>query len=175
MTYSCSDFVDTILDALKIDVPEESQDVPSDQADLVLAAIEQLRTTRQKARQVVSELLEWAAQTGGWEATCWERAREFRDSLPIEDNSASAAPDAKTKPRVLIDISGGVVQGTFSDTPVELIFLDYEDGENVRANIPQSNGSMVAAWATYEEAEVKPEVVDRVFTGTEWLEDAEEG
>lgn len=39
MAYSCSDFVDTILDALGIVVPEESQDSPSDQADLALAAI----------------------------------------------------------------------------------------------------------------------------------------
>lgn len=43
MTYSCSDFTDTILDALGIEVPRESWDSPSDQADLCLAAIEKLR------------------------------------------------------------------------------------------------------------------------------------
>lgn len=43
MTYSCTDFVDTILDALKIVVPEEAQDDPSAQADLASAAIEGLK------------------------------------------------------------------------------------------------------------------------------------
>jgi len=46
MGYSCSDFTDSILDALGIVVPEESLDSPSDQADLALAEIErrELRT-----------------------------------------------------------------------------------------------------------------------------------
>jgi hypothetical protein len=43
MSYSCSDFTDTILDALGIDVPEEDYDNPSAQADLALAEIERLR------------------------------------------------------------------------------------------------------------------------------------
>lgn len=41
MTYSCSDFTDSVLDALKIVVPEDAYDDPSAQADLALAAIEQ--------------------------------------------------------------------------------------------------------------------------------------
>ncbi|MBR0998793.1 hypothetical protein ABIF65_003724 [Bradyrhizobium japonicum] len=43
MTYSCSDFTDSILDALKIEVPDESNDSPSDQADLALSEIERLQ------------------------------------------------------------------------------------------------------------------------------------
>ena len=43
MTYSCSDFTDDILNALCIEVPEESQDNPSDQADLAFAEIERLQ------------------------------------------------------------------------------------------------------------------------------------
>lgn len=43
MTYSCSDFTDSILNALGIDVPDESADSPSDQADLALAAIAALK------------------------------------------------------------------------------------------------------------------------------------
>lgn len=43
MSYSCVDFVDTILDALGIVVPIESADSPSDQADLALAALDKLR------------------------------------------------------------------------------------------------------------------------------------
>lgn len=42
MSYSCCDFTDDILDALHVDVPEESCDSPSDQADLALAAITRL-------------------------------------------------------------------------------------------------------------------------------------
>ena len=43
MTYSCTDFTDTILDALNINVPEESYDSPEDQADLALEEIERMR------------------------------------------------------------------------------------------------------------------------------------
>lgn len=42
MSYSCTDFTDTILDALGIEVPEVSWDSPSDQADAALAVIEAL-------------------------------------------------------------------------------------------------------------------------------------
>lgn len=40
MTYRCSDFADSILDALAIVVPEDAQDDPSAQADLALASID---------------------------------------------------------------------------------------------------------------------------------------
>jgi hypothetical protein len=43
MSYSCSDFTDSILEALKIEVPEEAADSPSDQADLALVEIERLQ------------------------------------------------------------------------------------------------------------------------------------
>lgn len=43
MTYSCSDFTDSILGALGIEVPEASQDSPADQAALALAEIERLQ------------------------------------------------------------------------------------------------------------------------------------
>lgn len=43
MTYSCSDFTDTVLDALGVVVPPEDQDDPSAQADLALAAIGRLK------------------------------------------------------------------------------------------------------------------------------------
>lgn len=43
MSYSCTDFVDSILDALHIEVPEEAWDNPSAQADLALSEIERLR------------------------------------------------------------------------------------------------------------------------------------
>lgn len=43
MTYSCTDFADSILDALHITVPDEDSDNPSAQADLALAEIERLQ------------------------------------------------------------------------------------------------------------------------------------
>lgn len=42
MGYSCADFVDTILDALNIELPEEAYDDPGSQADLALSAIARL-------------------------------------------------------------------------------------------------------------------------------------
>lgn len=42
MTYSCSDFVDSILDRLGIVVPDKDADNPSAQANLALAAINAL-------------------------------------------------------------------------------------------------------------------------------------
>lgn len=58
MSYSCCDFVDTILDALGIVVPEESQESPSDQADLALGAIERLRMTRPPEAEAFADLYE---------------------------------------------------------------------------------------------------------------------
>lgn len=54
MTYSCSDFTDTILDALNIRVPDESLDSPSDQADLCLDVIARMERIEKAARGVVA-------------------------------------------------------------------------------------------------------------------------
>lgn len=43
MGYSCTDFTDSILDALDIDVPLRDSDNPSAQADLALAEIDNLQ------------------------------------------------------------------------------------------------------------------------------------
>lgn len=42
MTYSCTDFVDDILNKLRIDVPPEAQDEPAAQCALALARIDDL-------------------------------------------------------------------------------------------------------------------------------------
>lgn len=60
MTYSCSDFTDDILRALNIDVPEESYDSPSDQADMAIAEIEALR----KNKDFRDEVLDAIGPTG---------------------------------------------------------------------------------------------------------------
>ena len=53
MTYSCTDFTDTVLDALKIVVPEEDYDDPSAQADLVLGKL----AAMQRRIDVIPDLL----------------------------------------------------------------------------------------------------------------------
>lgn len=65
MGYSCSDFTDSILDALKIDVPEESSDCPADQADLALAEIQKLQTLARLA----------SPRPDAPAATAWARAK----------------------------------------------------------------------------------------------------
>jgi hypothetical protein len=44
MSYSCSDFTDSIIDALRVEIPDESNDSPSDQADICLAKIDRLQS-----------------------------------------------------------------------------------------------------------------------------------
>lgn len=56
MSYSCSDFTNTILDALNIEVPWKSYDSPSDQADLALEAIKQMKEQAQAARAMLAAL-----------------------------------------------------------------------------------------------------------------------
>jgi hypothetical protein len=43
MSYSCTDFADSIIDALGVEIPEESNDSPSDQADMCLDVIQALK------------------------------------------------------------------------------------------------------------------------------------
>ena len=55
MTYSCSDFTDSILDALGIVVPESALDSPSDQADLALARITVMQDLLSECRTYLSQ------------------------------------------------------------------------------------------------------------------------
>lgn len=57
MTYSCSDFTDSILDVLGITVPEEARDQPDVQADLTIAEITRL--------QLLEEPIKLAERNGG--------------------------------------------------------------------------------------------------------------
>jgi hypothetical protein len=52
MTYSCADFVDSVVDALKVTIPVEHADSPSSQADIVLSEIERLQRAARPARKV---------------------------------------------------------------------------------------------------------------------------
>lgn len=54
MTYSCTDFTDSILDALHInDLTDEELDSPSDQADYALNEIERLQRFEQQVRHAL--------------------------------------------------------------------------------------------------------------------------
>lgn len=55
MTYSCTDFTDSILDALGIVVPEDDYDNPSAQADLALAAIAKLQGNETRLKAVPND------------------------------------------------------------------------------------------------------------------------
>lgn len=52
MTYSCSDFTDDIIDALGVDIPDESNDSPSDQADICLEAIARMESARKTLQAI---------------------------------------------------------------------------------------------------------------------------
>ena len=54
MSYSCTDFTDSVLDALKINVPEESEDSPSDQADLALEEIQRLQRIEKAVKHALA-------------------------------------------------------------------------------------------------------------------------
>lgn len=91
MSYSCSDFTDSILDALKIEVPDELADSPSDQADLALEEIGRL----EKCRAFVEQMARM--KTGSEMETLVEVAREEQeipaDEEVTDDDALVAASD----------------------------------------------------------------------------------
>lgn len=93
MTYSCSDFTDTILDALGIQVPEEDSDSPSAQADLALAEIARLQR---------------AAPAPG--KTPAENARAALCHLRTARDLLKHAPRTQDRVRLAITSAGGAVR-----------------------------------------------------------------
>jgi hypothetical protein len=53
MSYSCTYFTDTIIDALGVEIPERSYESPSDQADLCLEEIERLKAFEDVAHELI--------------------------------------------------------------------------------------------------------------------------
>lgn len=45
-------------------------------------------TTRSAADQIIADLLEWAEQTGGWEAPVWQRAHKHIYAMRWRENLA---------------------------------------------------------------------------------------
>jgi hypothetical protein len=87
MTYSCSDFTDSIMDALKIDVPEELYDDPSKQADLAMAEIERL----QKSDEILKTLQSEASSPLGHIKVAIAFARTARSHLRRANANNAAA------------------------------------------------------------------------------------
>lgn len=59
MTYSCSDFADSIIEVLKVAVPQRSNDIPADQADLCLAEIRRLQAFEEAAKTAIKNAEEY--------------------------------------------------------------------------------------------------------------------
>lgn len=93
MSYSCTDFVDSILDALGVEVPEESWDSPADQADLAIAEIERLQR---------------AAPAAG--ATPASNARAALAHLRTARDLLAKAPRTQDRVRLAITSCGGAVR-----------------------------------------------------------------
>lgn len=77
MSYSCSDFVDSILLSLKIDLTDDEKDDPAAQATKALAAIADLEKRTRIARALLGDLIDWDTRMGGFEAKIWRKARDF--------------------------------------------------------------------------------------------------
>lgn len=54
MTYSCTDLADTILDALKIELPRDKYDDPQAQADICLGEIGRLQISDEIAKELAA-------------------------------------------------------------------------------------------------------------------------
>ena len=65
MTYSCTDFADSILDALGIELSDEEYDDPSAQADLALAEIERLKKIESDLNGFVASVCNLATRLKG--------------------------------------------------------------------------------------------------------------
>ncbi len=72
--------------------------------------------------------------------------------------------------RVVVDFTGGLFQGAHSNVPLEVIAVDSDDKEHVRASVPGFGDNI---WAELQDAEVDPGNVNAAFDGVEWLGDSE--
>ncbi len=127
MTYSCSDFVDTILDALN--VPDDAYDPesPSEQADAALAIIDRMQQDNKALLAPLQALVAW-----GRAHTSPTQPNSPHDLL-VKACEAIAQVETSTEPQpdpvYVIGIEGGVVQGMSSNargTPPNIIVLDWD-------------------------------------------------
>jgi hypothetical protein len=97
MTYSCSDFTDSILEALDIDVPDESADSPSDQADLALEEIDRLHRVQAALKQLVADVHEIEGYWTEGLANSMQAAEAVLEPVPTAANLLARARELLAK------------------------------------------------------------------------------
>jgi hypothetical protein len=111
MTYSCVDFTDSILNALGIVVPLESQDCPEDQANLAVTEIRRLQTATKLPTMdrmlyyvsPVSDQLEWD-EDGPVDKSLFVYAKDaseaiklWREYYELDDEESSLGSEVKVR------------------------------------------------------------------------------
>lgn len=95
MSYTCTDFTDSILDALEIRVPAKWNESPSDQADLALAEIQRLQNIeallRDNVGRIVAALM--TMQDSDGELGHPDEAKASGDLIEKLKNLPDPAPD----------------------------------------------------------------------------------
>jgi hypothetical protein len=76
--------------AVEDDEGEEVLTLPQKSYSDVAAAI--TGADAEQLREVLGELLEWAAHTGGWDAPCWTRAKELFEAARESSSCVSFLP-----------------------------------------------------------------------------------
>jgi hypothetical protein len=133
-------------------------------------------------RTLIGTLIEAADKHAGIlhelciETSCDDN-RESHDAYQAELDETNAAVEAgrawlaglaAAQPnRIIIDMTGGVFNGSFSTTNAEILVIDSDDPENPRAGVP---GFGDRIWAGLEDAEVDPDRVDAAFDGIAWID-----
>jgi hypothetical protein len=86
----------------------------------------------------------------------------------IEAGRAWLAGLAPAQPnRIIIDMTGGVFNGSFSTTDAEILVIDSDDPANSRADVPGFGDKI---WAGLADAEVDPDPVNAAFDDIVWID-----
>ncbi|TCJ15207.1 hypothetical protein EZJ19_07820 [Parasulfuritortus cantonensis] len=74
-------------------------------------------------------------------------------------------PAIPTRPRVVVGVDGGLVQGVSSDLPVELVVVDYDmrDTADGAVIVPQSGGGEETAAVISHQVALDPQFVDAIW------------
>lgn len=73
--------------------------------------------------------------------------------------------------RIVVDITGGLFEAAYATVPVEVLAIDSDDTEHPRASIPGFGNRI---WASFDGANVAPDLVNTAFDKCEWLPDEED-
>lgn len=125
MTYSCPDFVDSIIDALQAKIPTEHADDPARQAEICLAEIQRLQRFEKDTRYAIAVLQDAPREE-------WILAqRQFIARLDvIADLSIDHIAPARKLGPIAIALEGGLVQSIVTDDDrlrgVDVLVVDYD-------------------------------------------------